>query len=206
MTATDTDDLLMAALEPDEKIVWSDRPHRISSSALHMLWRRLTKVSTLVALGFVVGVVLVFVGVKEAAETGAARAVHWETLGVPLILGLASLPILLETFWFLNRVAHTASHRYAITDRARGIFVMPDTVGTFPLPEPGAITTRASGAAEHGDIDLGVCAVTERTTGAPRRRPRQVVFRAVSYPLVAVETIRAVAGGPGGSRKPPLLT
>jgi len=34
----DTDDLLIQALEPGEKIVWSDRPHGYSSSALHMLF------------------------------------------------------------------------------------------------------------------------------------------------------------------------
>lgn len=194
MTAADTDDLLIQALEPGERIVWSDRPHRISSSALHMLWRRLTTWSSLLALVFLAFVGFVFVSMKDRAEAGTVRAFSWEGLGVPLVLGLAAVPILIEIFWFLHSVARTSAHRYAVTDRGRGVFVMPDMVGTFELPPPTQITTGARGAAEHGDIELGTRIVTERSSaGVTKQDKRRVIFRAVSYPLVTVDTIRSAA-------------
>ena len=190
----DTDDLLVQALEPGEKIVWSDRPHALASAALHMLWRRLTRWSTLVALVFLGGVVFVFVRVRESIADGTLAQGSWEAVGVPLVLGVAALPILFEAYWFLTRLAHTPAHRYAVTDKGRGLIVLPDLTGSFSLPSAEKITTAAMGDAEHGDIDLGICEVTERADGKARRGPRRVVFRAVSYPLVAVETIRSACG------------
>jgi hypothetical protein len=73
---------------------------------------------------------------------------------------------------------------------------MPDTTGTFELPEADDVKTRASGEQELGDVELGLRDVTETLPrGQKRRGPRVVVFRSVSYPIVAVETIRSVARG-----------
>ncbi len=192
---SDTDDLLVQALEPGERIVWSDRPHAISSSALHMLWRRLTTWSGLASFALLATVVYVFVDTKHRAQAGALRASSLEGLFVPLVVGLAALPLLVETIRFLNAVARTSAHRYAVTDKGRGIFVLPGLIGTFDLPKRELIATSAKGSEEHGDIALGIREVVERSGTRTRKGPRTVVFRAVSYPLVAVETIRAAAPG-----------
>jgi hypothetical protein len=209
MSAADTDDLLIQALEPGEKIVWSDRPHRISSSALHLLWRRLTTWTGLFSFALLATVAYVFVDAKHRAQAGSPRMTWLDSVWIPLVVGIGAIPLLLEAIRFLHAVARTSSHRYAVTDRGRGIFVLPDVVGTFELPRPELITTRAKGDDEHGDIELGIREVVERSSRRSRKGPRTVVFRAVSYPLVTLETIRAAApprGPTGGPGQGPLLT
>lgn len=63
---------------------------------------------------------------------------------------------------------------YAVTDRRRVLVLRGGTLATFPLPPPERITTRARADEERGDLDLD-----------------GRVLEDVSYPLIALETLRA---------------
>jgi hypothetical protein len=176
--SADPEELLTHALQPGEKIVWSDREHlsvrfRVGSllpssarpavSSMHDTGCALGFALFLAAMGF--GLAL-WIGPSPWSGLLGRYDVVVRGLGFFCVLALPfALPL--------------GPCLYAVTDRGRGIIVGHGT-WAFPLPQPESITTDARGDAEFGDIALGP-------------GPDGEVFSQVSYPLIAIETIRAAA-------------
>jgi hypothetical protein len=167
----------MDALEPGEKVVWSDRPHVgfwFGFSLRTPL--SLFALSCLYGTWFMVLLVTVLVLLENP---------HWtdplgrQGLAGRIPIAVVSLFGIIEFWWRFSTFDRFRSMLYAVTDRGHVVFVEQGAARALPLPPPEAITTTARGTQEFGDIDLGLGPV--------------LVIRHVSYPLIALESIRAAA-------------
>ncbi len=196
IASVDPDDLLVKSLEAGERIVWSDRPHRLAGCLRRALLARMSSGGAFVLGGLIVSIAAV--AVVASARYSLAGSLPGTTdvsLLYQLVLGVACIPLGLEAIFFVQRLLRCLDDRYAVTDRGRGIAIADGAVLFFDLPPPEQVVTRTPGDVEHGDVELGELAVQELSRHGPRAR-RRVTFHDVSYPLIAVESIRSAARRP----------
>ena len=159
----DVDRAIEQALEPDERIVWSDRPHGALRASLRTLrdeWWILFLASPAIAFGF------------------AFQLVTWAPGGAPAAYLSYAVPGSLLAFLAIvlaRRVVLRLHDCYTATSKGRLFVFSCNELRCASLPPPGLITTKARSTDERGDVLLG----------------SSVVLRDVSYPLIAVETLRA---------------
>ena len=177
----DAEEQLTRALEPGEKIVWSDRPHGLLSAirrtAREEPW---TFVLAACALGFDAWVAGSIAG---RLEIGAA----WKRPTPLFYLVLAALFafVLIVAFALTRRVVARLRDVYAATDRGRLIVVTRGRVRNVSLPPPADITTSSRARHETGRIEVRITLLDGSL--------ETVRLHDVSYPLIAVETLRSVA-------------
>jgi hypothetical protein len=187
----DRDDLITRALEPGEKVVWSDRPHGLLSATRRAFPGPGCAVFAVVGVGFALGA-LSFLG--KSLVTAASQPAS-SLLGNFLIhsslgaLALAAFPVATGIVVLFRRVLPHLNDFYAATDRGRALVSSAGVVTAFNLPaEELTITTTARGDQETGTIEIAIGTDPEGLDLL-----RHVVFTDVSYPLIAVETLRAAA-------------
>lgn len=170
----DAEDLVTSALEPGEKIVWSDRPHvdfwlgASRRTPLQIVWLGIV---WLVWLFFVVQALsFALMPVGPNPRVDSPRNIGRVELAVLTLIAL------LEVAWRVSTMLRHGKIRYTVTDRQRLIDVDGEHARAFPLPSSESITTRATGADEFGDVLVDA-----------------ITLCRVSYPLIAVESIRSVA-------------
>lgn len=176
----DAEDLITQALEPGERIVWSDGPHglrgafRVAVDArTQSRFQLASLVFSLIVSSSVVALAAVACGavlVRASESRKADRAIQDAAL-----LALAGGVMLVVVASFARRVAGARGDRYAVTDRGRILAVTGHELRSSVLRDPAKITTDATGDQEFGDVLVGA----------------GLVLYAVSYPLIAVESIRA---------------
>jgi hypothetical protein len=176
-------------LEPGETLVWSDRVHArvgfVARLAARHAWRFATVspiriVSTVGALALM-AIFTVDFGGYLFRHQNANPVDRWFAF-FGFFAALSFLGVVPALIVIAARVRHDLLHAYGVTDRGRALvasFGSPrQEFAARPLPPPEEITTHARGNEEFGDIQLG---------------PDGLVFRHVSYPLIAIEAIRAAA-------------
>ncbi|MBI3722445.1 hypothetical protein HY251_00590 [bacterium] len=203
----DQDDLLMSALEPGERIVWSDRPHGFFWP-VRAAYRG---VSPIVAVYATIVYAIAFLGplvIALAALSGfwveflyGSRPGSATEFGVAAFLaclvgGPAAVVVVAEVRDFLE--AQTT--RYAVTDRGRAFVSRRDGVVSFVLPAPERVKTSARDGDEQGALDFGPVPV-RRHDATPRTLTRPIVFHDVSAPRLALEAVRTAAAA-GEARAP----
>jgi hypothetical protein len=135
LAIVETEDAIDRALEPGEKIVWSDRPHRVVAAAIRTLqreWWLLLLASPFLAFSFL-------------------------TPAGPLVGPLSAAAIL--AIFFARRVVVRLGERYVVTSRAHLLVLSGDEVSWIELPEPGLIRARVGASDEFGDIWFGTSRV-----------------------------------------------
>jgi hypothetical protein len=193
----DTDDLLAKSIDAGERIVWCDRPHRLGGAIRRAIVAQLSARGAfalgglLVSIGAVVVVAsarVSMLGSRLGSSVGGSDAM----LLTQVFLGIALIPVAVAATFFLQRLARVLDDRYAATDKGRGILVEDGRLAFFDLPPPESITTRTPGNVEHGDVELGEVTVAQLSRNGPRVKKR-VTLHDVSYPLIAVESLRQAA-------------
>lgn len=143
------DDRIEKALEPGEKVVWSDRPHGVLRAALRTLrdewW-------------------LLFL---------AAPSVLYLALAAPILV--TATAAIACAIVLARRVVVRLDARYLATSKGRLFVLEGRELRWTELPRAELVTTPARAGEEFGPIHLG----------------KAIVLHDVSYPLIAVETLRS---------------
>jgi hypothetical protein len=156
----DAEEAVLEALEPGEKVVWSDHPHGIGRAMARAILAEAW-------LFFIAGPTMAF-AVFLVFENAKGPA--------PPIAVLLSFVFVIGVF-LGRRVAVLLGERYFVTDKGRLFVHEGGGVRWTELPPRDLVTTKARGNEEFADVHLGSA----------------ITLHDVSYPLIAVETLRSVA-------------
>ena len=193
----ETEDRLTRALEPGERIVWSDGPHGLRA------WARVAGATraTLPLIGLVLflDLVVIVLAARLAPLGGGGPLVGRGEKLVPVLLVFGTLGAT-GTLFLIGELLAATGARYAATDRGRLLVARRGKLTSVVLPPRTRVTTLARGAAEQGDVVLAL-------DPEPPRGARVLVLVGVSYPLAAVESLRSVApaGEDPARARPPVV-
>ncbi|MBI3722444.1 hypothetical protein HY251_00585 [bacterium] len=203
--SADPDDVLTSALEPDEKIVWADRPHGFfgylgaASGSRHprgLFWSGFGCLSLVLLLSALFSA-KVMDDVGLVGGTGSRSGLDLDIAVLVIAGAFLGVPAAAWILTCVHGIVSAQRTRYAVTDRGRGLVVSGEEVASFEI-SADLVTATASGKLEHGDLDLGALVVTHRSARresdeAPEPCRERVIFHAVSYPLIAKESVRSAA-------------